>query len=77
MAERKRLLPLPPRKERKMPREAIGGSTGKEKEHGGRHFGLTSLPVFYGEFIDILEHKLRIGKNKNKKEARCTNIVDF
>ena len=59
------------------PREAGGRKSGETNRHDGRHFGFTRLPVFYGEFIDILEHKIRIGKNKNKKEARCTNFVDF
>jgi len=65
---------LPPRNRESVPgdREFRRRNRGKIGKHDGQHLEFRVL-IFYGKFIDILKHK----KNKNKKEARCTNFVDF
>ena len=68
MVRIKELLPLPPRKGKKIPGK--GGYTGKPEkmmEHEWSAFVMIWVLIFYGEFFKILKHK----------KARCTNFVNF
>ena len=67
---------MPPRKERRLPREGAGREiAGEIKATYRSAFGRKRVLIFYGKFIDILEHKLRIGKRIKKKQGVPTLLI--